>query len=187
MPSAPTDPLAARPAIDFDPDPDAGRSIGSPSVQRVSPATPLGLVGEFTPELEEDEVEIVSIRLASTLGDLPSVRAWPDGEQVSYDVVGECDGEFEPGIRTSAQLLTGHEIGKLLRGNPSTVDDRPLFHDFFEPMANEPDRIESPESVATGQAFVPLESNFYPDLNPWLAEWYRDWLEPQRNRAAPRG
>jgi len=129
----------------------------------------------------------MGVRLASTMGDVLSVRAWPDGEQISYNVVDEYDGEFEPGIRTSAQPLTGHEIGKLLRGIPSTVDDRPLFHDFFEPMADDPDRIESPESVAAGQAFVSLESGFHPDLNPRLAEWYREWLELQRNRAAPRG
>jgi len=62
-----------------------------------------------------------------------------------------------------------------------------LFHDFFEKMAETSNHTETPESVAAGHAFVSLQSDFYPDLNPWLAEWYREWLGEQTNRAAPEG
>ena len=187
MSSGPTDPLAARPTRYFASDSNAGRSIGNQQVQRASPATPLGLVGEFTPELGEEEVEILWISLASTMGDVISVRARPDGDRIAYEVVDEYDGAFEPGIRSSSQPLTGHEVGQLLRGLVCHDLGDLLFHDFFEKMAETSNHTETPESVAAGHAFVSLQSDFYPDLNPWLAEWYREWLGEQTNRAAPEG
>ena len=176
MPSSPHDPLAARPTSYFSSG--AGRAIGNRQVQRVSPATPLGLVGEFTPDLEEEEVEIVCIALRSVMGDVISVRARPEGDQIAYEVVDEYDGEFKLERTSSPQPLTGHEVCQLLRGLFCTELQELLFVSFFEQMTEFYEK-ETPESVAAGNAFVSLSSDFYPDLNPWLAEWYREWLGEQ--------
>lgn len=175
---SPTNPLAARPTSYFESD--AGRSIGSSRAQRVSPATPFGLVGEFTPELEDQEVEIVCICLTSAMGDVISVRARPDGDQIVYKVLDEYGAELEPGITTSTEPLTGHEVCQLLLEMRMPEDVSPLFHHFFEQMAYETPP-ESPELVAEGHAFVSIRSDFYPDLNPWLAHWYREWLKGSRS------
>ena len=178
MSSSSSDPLALRPDDYFSSG--LGRAIGNPQLQRVAPATPLGLVGEFTPRLEENEVEILCIRLASAMGEVISVRARRfDPPTIAYQVVDEYDDEYEPGIGLSEEPLTGYEVIELLRGIPSTTEDFPHFHHFFEQMASfrMPDFHESPERVAAGQGFVSLQSDFYPDLNPALAKWYREYLE----------
>ena len=180
MAATPTNPLALRPTDYFSSG--AGRAIGNPQLQRVAPATPLGLVGEFLPELEDDEVEILCIRLRSAMGEVISVRAQRDGpDWISYRIVDEYQDEFAPGIGSSWEPLTGYEMIELLRGIPSANEgeDFPHFHHFFASMASfdEPKRRTSPESVAAAQGFVFLASDFYPDLNPALAEWYREYLE----------
>ena len=188
MSSSSSDPLALRPDDYFSSG--LGRAIGNPQLQRVAPATPLGLVGEFTPRLEEDEVEILCIRLASEMGEVISVRARRvDPPTVAYHVVDEYDNEYKPGIELSEEPLTGYEVIELLRGIPSTTADLLHSYHFFEQMTSFRmlDFHQSPERVAAGHAFVFLQSDFYPDLNPWLAEWYREWLGEQTNRAAPEG
>jgi hypothetical protein len=152
----------------------------------VAPATPLGLVGEFTPELEDDEVEILCIRLRSAMGDVISVRARRvDPHTIRYQIVDEYDGEYGAGTEFSEEPLTGYEVIELLRGIPSATEDFPHFHHLFEQMASirMPEFRESPERVAAGQGFVSLQSDFYPDLNPALAEWYREYLEEHASQS----
>jgi hypothetical protein len=150
----------------------------------VAPATPLGLVGEFTPELEDDEVEILCIRLNSAMGDVIPVRARRvDPHTIGYQIADEYDGEYGDGTEFSEEPLTGYEMIELLRGIPSATEDFPL-PPLFEQMAtfDESERRENPESVAAGQRFVSLQSDFYPDLNPALADWYREGLEEGERR-----
>ena len=77
-----------------DPRPDSywngrGTFKGDARFQRVSPATPFGLVGECLPDLREKEVEIVMIGMRSAMGDVISVRARREGDNILYRVVDE--------------------------------------------------------------------------------------------------
>ena len=49
--------------------------------------------GEYLPDLDEGEVEIARISLASTTSDQISVRARQDGERIRYRIVGEYEEE----------------------------------------------------------------------------------------------
>jgi hypothetical protein len=65
--------------------------------------------GEYLPELDEGEVEIARISMASTTSDQISVRACQDGERIRYRIVGEYEED-----ETMRQQL------------PFDVTDRPL-------------------------------------------------------------
>jgi hypothetical protein len=78
---------------------------------------PRALGGAFLPHAESGEVEIARVSLASTTGDIISVRAQQTNDGILYSVVDEYADEghaFEPGITQSALPLTLAELIQLI-------------------------------------------------------------------------
>ena len=79
---------------------------------------PSNMGGEYLPEMEETEVEIARVQLASTTSDVISVRAtWKDG-MIHYSVVDEYpdDHSYTCVPATSAEPLTFGELIGLIDG-----------------------------------------------------------------------
>ncbi len=128
------------------------------------------------PEFLEGEVEIVSIRLNSVMGDLKSVRARRDGDKIRYRVVDEyheCDehgeliNDFSCRPDESSLPLTVDEIKELLWS--IEVDGYgQIFTKAWEEQLDGP--IEDYEND-----FYYLLSDFYHGLQRWLEERFDDW------------
>lgn len=167
-----TDPPRSRPDTYWN---GGGNNTGSPATQRVSPATPMGLVGEYLPELEPGEVEIAMIGMHSSMGDVISVRAKQCGDKIEYRVVDEIQighGLDEPTIyefapRTSEAPLTYEELTDLLLH--LRTDGRSIFRSQWDADA------ESRGWADERDGFFTLQSDFYEGLNDWLDKQYKEW------------
>jgi hypothetical protein len=71
---------------------------------------PSNLGGEFLPQLGEGEVEIARVALASTTGDVQSVRARRTERGITLQVVDEYSNTFTTGERVYEQPLTLGEL-----------------------------------------------------------------------------
>ena len=97
--------------------------------------------GEYLPDIDEKEVEIARITLASTTSDVTSVYARRDKRRIHYRVVDEYGGDTltGPTTRTSIKPLTLKELVKffnaawplidVIRGNEFSSVEEAL--DFF--------------------------------------------------------
>ena len=120
--------------------------------------------GEYLPDFEGDEVEIVRVTLESVTGDIISIRARREDALIHYRIVDEYDDETvyhcEP--QDSARPLTMGELVDLIDnawGEGTYPDDgtglTTVWRDFHV------DNGSSPEEMV---AFVRVSSEFYPDL-----------------------
>lgn len=158
-----------------------GKVQGSATLQRVSPAIPAGLVGEFLPPLRPTEVEIVMIGMRTTMGDVTSVRARRRGVRILYDVVDEysSDGNrhtFKP--KSSSRPLTFKQVADLL-WSIEVADYGQLFQQTW---------LEQSESDFKnyGNDFFFLKSDFYDGLDEWLDKQFVDWKERHPDGRWPR-
>ena len=129
---------------------DGDRVPGDGPIQRVDSAVP-GFHAETLPALDQEEVEIVMIGMASTLGDVISVRAKKDGGRITYSVVDEYDNEeygYYCGPESSSLPLTFNGITDLL-WSIENIDGHLLTRDH------------SP-------CFWSVRSQFYDGLEDWL-------------------
>ena len=117
--------------------------------------------GEYLPPVEEREVEIVRISLASTTGDTISLRARRQGKRIAYRIIDENpteDGyELEP--KTSVAPLSMRRLVNMLdcaciRGGAvlATV------------VWNLEDHVCNADRM---RGFVSVESDFYPQLGEY--------------------
>ena len=128
------------------------------------------------PDFEDGEVEIVSIRLNSTMGDLISVRACPDGDMIRYRVVDEYDELDADGkVMTryscrpaeSSLPLTLNEVKRLL-WSVSCDGSGQIFKTAWEEQLDGP--IEDYQND-----FYYLLSDFYDGLQAWLLKRFEQW------------
>ena len=139
--------------------------------------------GEYLPELDEGEIEIARISLASTTSDQISVRACQDGERIRYRIVGEYEED-----ETMRQQL------------PFDVTDRPLSLEELMDMiegARTSDSAHSggifssswfmmlevtnaPEEIV---GFLSVSSAFYPEIQTsYMAraeQWLQEYTDPE--------
>jgi hypothetical protein len=128
------------------------------------------------PEFLEGEVEIVSIRLNSVMGDLKSVRARRDGDRIRYRVVDEYHERDEHG-----ELINGYSCQPDESSLPLTVEEikellwsiefdgyGQIFTRTWEEQLDGP--IEDYEND-----FYYLQSDFYHGLQQWLHKQFDDW------------
>jgi len=158
-------------------------------------AHPACLGGEFLADLEEGEVEIARLTLASVTGDVISLRARRKAGRIHYSVRDEYEDEdgglwqyrFAP--KTSSEPLSMDEIVRLIdsivqigRGDEfpaekPAANGAPLFTAWL--LDSQLCHVD-PESLL---GFVTVSSAFYPDLESWYKavcdEWCARALEDQ--------
>ena len=133
------------------------------------------LGGPFLPEKKSGQVEIVSINLSSTTGDVLSISAKQTKSKIVYEINDEYEGSFSLGIKSSQKPLTMKKIIQLI--DTSELDDAPgpefscIFggtRDWnYEEGGDDPIRYWDFETV---------HSDFYPDLNHWYKIKNFIWL-----------
>ena len=128
------------------------------------------------PEFLDGEVEIVSIRLNSVMGDLKSVRARRDGDVIRYRVVdeyqecaedGELINDYTWRPEESSLPLTIDEVKDLLWSIEADGYGQ-IFTKAWEEQLDGP--IEDYEND-----FYYLLSDFYHGLQGWLEERFDEW------------
>ncbi|RLA50429.1 MAG: hypothetical protein DRR42_13145 [Gammaproteobacteria bacterium] len=139
--------------------------------------------GEYLPELEEGEIEIARISMASTTSDQISVRACQDGEHIRYRIVGEYEEDESmrqqlPFDVTDRPLSLG-DLMDIIEGARTSDSAHPggIFSSSWAMMlevTNAPDEIVG---------FLSVSSAFYPEIDPCyraLAEqWLQEYIDPE--------
>jgi hypothetical protein len=144
----------------------------------VPPALQYG--GTDLPIFRGEEVEIARIELASTLGDVISVRAKSAIRGIRYRVVDEYDARYSlPRRRASHLPLTMRELIRLI--DKAKADETWNFargltdspRDFNLEYANRPDELLD---------FVRVSSFYYPQLERYFEGQAQEWLRKTRER-----
>jgi len=129
--------------------------------------------GEYLPDLEDGEVEIVRIDLASTTRDQISVRAMRVDDRIRYRVVGEYEEPlFQMPFSSSNKPLSLAELVELVDGTSQPGDIYPggLV------TANWEAGFDANQDVGEAMSFVSLKSDFYPDLGRYYELAAEDWI-----------
>ncbi|HUP22953.1 MAG TPA: hypothetical protein VNB06_08430 [Thermoanaerobaculia bacterium] len=140
---------------------------------------PRNLGGEFLPDANADEVEIVRIELASVTGDICQVRALRRREdRIHFRVVDEYWHEgvtYRVSPETSDQPLTLAELIDLIDTSEREEEAHPggLVDSHLEFLLHEEAWIEGPTEIA---AFATVTSAFYPMLNEYFLARAEAWL-----------
>jgi hypothetical protein len=137
--------------------------------------------GEYLPDLEEGEEEIVRIALDNNETDTWSVRARTERGVIKYSVVDEYETIYGFSPVESQEPLTFEEMISLLDSirdvlNPDASITSP-YRDYNLHLAEHPE-----EDVE----FVTVFSRFYPDLMQWYYEEAVEWLDYIKSKY-PRG
>jgi len=135
--------------------------------------------GEYLPDREPGEVEIVRLELASTTADVIAVLAHREDGEIRYRVVDEYDSNyvFSPGH--SREPLTLGEVVALLDQayDPNwhaAARAYGLLEGFWEWNLRTGD---SPEHAAQ---FVSVSSSVYPALSDYYGSRAREWIATSR-------
>ena len=139
---------------------------------------PLLMGGEYLPGLDENQVEIARISLASTTGDQISVRAERRERAIHYLVVDEYETEYVV-LPTSQgeEPLTLGELVALLDGTEHPDEEREHFGGLVKShweFAASNGGI--PDGLLEAISFVRVESGFYPGLAEHYAQEAHEWL-----------
>lgn len=131
--------------------------------------------GEYLPDLEPAVVEIARIEMASTTGDVISLRAAPEPSgAISYQLVDEYEQELSFSPTTTPLPLTFGEIADLLDKATIAEDE---FEVIWGPLtANAYEGGDGPRGV---KGFIRVVSPFYPDLEPYFDWRVRQWIAEQ--------
>ena len=128
------------------------------------------------PELEEGEVEIVSILMHSTMGDVISVRARTEGGSIHYRVVDEYEepdaegkviSRYTCAPEESSEPLTLGEVKALLWSIHCDSYGQ-IFEQAWDEQREE--RVSDYEND-----FYELFSDHYEGLQEWLEDRFRQW------------
>lgn len=142
--------------------------------------TPFSLnAGEYLPGLEESEVEIARVELASATGDVKSVRArLGDDDLIHYRVVDEYGWwDFEVTPESSGSPLTMRELITLIdsvRWRPGEDQEEVGLTDSYR-NGNLEGGCEPEELVD----FVRVGSDYYPGLTEHYERDAERWLDEQ--------
>jgi len=137
---------------------------------------PAFMGGEYLPDLEQSEIEIARIVIASTTWDVTSVFARRDGGLIHYRVVDEYNGEMLSAHNTctSEQPLTLGELEAFLNGAWSIFD---VLEGNFG---------DSGFDVNAMLAFVSrVESQFYPMIGTLYYGRIIEWAKSLQDSDAP--
>jgi hypothetical protein len=131
--------------------------------------------GTDLPSFQEYEVEIARVELASTLGDVISVRARPgQNGRIVYAVVDEYDTEYSIPIANSSSPLSLGELIEFIDGTEwgESVDHRCGLADGFRNQLL--DWGSQPQEAVN---FVRVCSFYYASLEVYYDRQALRWLE----------
>lgn len=120
-------------------------------------------VGEYLPPARSGETEIARISLASTLGDVVSIRARRSGKLVILSVYDEYQTVFTDFQDTFNGLPTQGELVDLLCSFRGEDDERPYLPGVIENNGY--------ETADEAMDFITLDSQLYPDLETLFRVW----------------
>jgi len=123
---------------------------------------PTFMGGEYLPDLQEGEIEIARINIASTTSDVTSVYAHRTEEGIGYRVVDEYNGDTLSGKTTR------------LSTQPLTLGELTEFFLKAWPLQAVLDVNDMEEEEA--QRFVRPSSAFYPSFGSLIRQKIREWL-----------
>ena len=133
------------------------------------------LGGPFLPEKRKGEVEIVSINLASTTGDIFSISARPTKNRIIYDINDEYEGSYTLGLKSSQKPLTMKKIIQLIDTSQLDGSPGPDFSCVFG-GARDWNYGEGGGDPIEYWDFETVYSDFYPELNQWYKIQNFIWL-----------
>ena len=144
-----------------------GDSLSPPLREFTGSLHPKLMGGEYLPDYEPGEIEIVRLCLDSTTGDVISLRAMREGPNIRYRWADEYedDPDFIVSNDLSKVPLSLRELIDLLQ-NTTNPDYQGMGTNLIEMFRN--DQTED-GTFAEAASFMRVESEFYPDL----AAWYR--------------
>ena len=132
--------------------------------------------GEYLPDLRELEVEIARIELASTMRDVISVRARPEGAHPAYSVVDEYETAFAFCPDSSSRPLTLGQLVSLIE----SIRVEEAHHAAYPEGPGLPAgfrQIQSEWDLGEAACFVTVSSELYPQLELYYENDARAWLE----------
>tara|TARA_B100000315_G_scaffold246346_1_gene273531 strand:+ start:387 stop:1004 length:618 start_codon:yes stop_codon:yes gene_type:complete len=137
--------------------------------------------GPFLPEKKTNVVEIANITLASTTGDIFSIRAKKTKNRINYSIVDEYEGTFSLSIKSSQKSLSLKRMIKLIDDTTMDFMDsnyRKLFGGSRASNIEEFDRTTplSNEDIERIWDFERVYSDFYPELEEWYDIQNFIWL-----------
>jgi hypothetical protein len=133
--------------------------------------------GEYLPSLEDGEVEIVRVSLASTTADQISICARRAGAGIEYRVVGEYEEDqgmhYQIPFKRSEQPLTLGELIRLMDGShiPGDIYAGGLV------VSNWESGFSGNNDVEEAMRFVKIESSFYPQLAAYYGKVAEGWCD----------
>jgi hypothetical protein len=128
---------------------------------------------EALPEMEEGEIEIVLIKMRSTLGDMLSLRARRTEGGIVYRMVDEYDLSRELPSPHNDQPLTFGELTDMLKSFRMSDRDGLFFPSGWSNVMESLDREDTCE-------FYQIESDFYDGLHDWYLEQFEQWAAVNR-------
>jgi hypothetical protein len=126
--------------------------------------------GEYLPSLDEEEVEIARITLASVLGDTISVRARREGRDIRFSIEDEYGTEYIVRPASDWKPLRMRQLIAMIDGADGELGA------VITPAASQLEYGTSPEEA---RDFVRIESDFYPQLSAYydarLERWFAEY------------
>jgi len=159
-----------------------------PAVRDVTGALHPSLMGgEYLPAYLKGEVEIARINLASTTGDVISIRARPSSRGIEYRVVDEYwdigDFEYSWSPRSSRLPFPMRQMIKFLNSIVVEGVDRKAGIGYVQNFWEEQYGYGY-NSLDECVSFATVESPFYPSVNEWYEEEGRRWKQRKKDEAS---
>jgi hypothetical protein len=151
------------------------------SIRRlIGQAHPRFMGGEYLPALEEDEIEIARIVVASVMQDVTCVRARREGKGIAYRIVNEHENEFTVARKSSTQPLSLGELIDLIEQTNQEGDEK-AHGIVFSILDWNLDNADDPEDL---RYFISVSSSFYPELGRYYDEAIARYLEERSAKNA---
>ena len=142
--------------------------------------TPYFDVGEFLPITDHNQLEIARICLASSTGDVISIRAKKTEVGYQIKVIDEYETEFIDYQEIYTTIPTQGEIFNIIRDMNTESDSQ-----YYWIQIVEMNELKTLNEITD---FIYIDSNLYPNLNDLLIEFfsnngytYTTTKKPQRN------
>ena len=121
-------------------------------------------VGEYLPASKKGEIEFVRISLASTTGDVFSLRIKKEKKSFVVTIVDEYETKFTDYENEYDNIPTQGEVFDIITDMNNESDSQPYWLAIIEQNG-----FDSIEEITD---FMQIDSNIYPDLN----ELFKDYL-----------
>lgn len=123
-------------------------------------------VGEYLPKLQEGEIEFVRINLASTTGDVFSIRIRQERNKFIINVVDEYETDFIEYESEYNQIPSQEDLLDIITSMNNEEDSQPYWLAIFEQNG-----FSSIEQIMD---FFQIDSKIYPNLNELFVEYLNE-------------